>query len=344
MGNDLLVEQELRCRLPNIKCDFIIGRWSGKSEMRIGQMAVIFTLLLCAAAFMPSVRSEAAAEAGQAVWETRSGRQVSEAAMLDQMAHADLVFVGEQHDDPATHRLELRLLQGLHARLGSRLTLGMEMWERDEQSALDAYSAGTTTEAMFLKSSRPWPNYQTDYRPLVEYAKAQHIPVAATNAPQAIVSAVGKTGLTALASAPPDQVASLIQAPHDDYWQRFQATMQAMGGAHGGMTMDDATIQRFYEAQVVRDETMAESIVNRLGTSSGDDPSPVVLHINGQFHSDNGGGIPKRVLWRRPMTRIVIVSVIPVDHLPASLTPEQRRLADYVIFVPAPSGHNSAAQ
>ena len=285
-----------------------------------------------------------AAEAGQAVWETRTGRQVSEAAMLDQVAHADVVFVGEQHDDPATHRLELRILQGLHTRVGSRLTLGMEMWERDEQAALDAYLTGTTTEAMFLKSSRPWPNYQTDYRPLVEYAKAQHIPVAATNAPQAIVSAVGKTGLSVLTTAPSGQAAALIQAPHDDYWQRFQATMQAMGGAHGGMAMDDATIQRFYEAQVVRDETMAESIVNRLGTPLGSDPGPVVLHINGQFHTDNGGGIPKRVLWRRPMTHVVIVSVIPMDRIPSTMTPEQRRLADYVIFVPAPSGHKLGTQ
>jgi uncharacterized iron-regulated protein len=312
--------------------------------MRIGQMGVLFTLLLCAAALMASMGRAGAAEAGQAIWETRAGRQVSEAEMLDQMAHADVVFVGEQHNDPATHRLELRLLQGLYARVGSRLILGMEMWERDEQPALDAYLSGKTTEADFLKSSRPWPNYLADYRPLVEYAKAEHMPIAATNAPQAIVSSVGKAGLSALTTAPPGQAAVLIQAPHDDYWQRFQTTMQAMGGAHGGMAMDDATIQRFYEAQVVRDETMAESIVDRLGASSVGDSSPVVLHINGQFHTDDGGGIPKRVLWRRPMTRIVIVSVVPVEHLPSSLTPDQRRLADYVVIVPAALSHKSAAQ
>ena len=88
--------------------------------------------------------------------------------------------------------------------------------------------------------------------------------------------------------------------------------MAAMGGAHGGMTMDAATVARFYDAQVVRDETMAESVVRVLDAR----PGSLVLHINGQFHSDFGGGIPPRVLWRRPLTHLCVVSVVPVAALP----------------------------
>ena len=108
----------------------------------------------------------------QAIWDTRAGKTICEQTLLDRLAQADIVFVGEQHDDPATHALELRLLQGLHQRAGARLTLAMEMWERDVQPSLNDYLAARMDEAAFLKAARPWSNYRTDYRPLVEYAKA----------------------------------------------------------------------------------------------------------------------------------------------------------------------------
>ena len=266
------------------------------------------------------------------ITDTHTGKTLSQNALLDRLAQADVVFVGEQHTDPATHALELAVLEGLHQRAGRRLTLGMEMWERDAQPALDAYLRGQTDEAAFRKTARPWSNYQTDYRPLVEYAKANSIPVLATNVPQPIASAVGKRGLAALADFPADQSATLVQAPRDGAWLRFQAVMEGMGGAHGGAAMDAATIGRFYEAQVVRDETMAESITRRLEAA----PGGLVLHLNGQFHSDYGDGIPRRVLWRRPLTRIVIVSVVPVADVKKAPPPADKSLADYVVLVPAP--------
>ena len=206
------------------------------------------------------------------------------------------------------------------------------MWERDAQPALDAYLHGRRDEAAFLKMARPWSNYHTDYRPLVEYAKANNIPVLASNVPQPIASAVGKRGLAALADFPADQSATLIQAPHDRAWLRFKAVMESMGGAHGETAMDKATVARFYEAQVVRDETMAESITRRLDAAT----NSLVLHINGQFHSDYGDGISRRVLWRRPLTKIVIVSVLPVADLRKAPPVMDKELADYVVLVAAP--------
>ena len=257
---------------------------------------------------------------------------ISQDALLDRLAQADVVFVGEQHTDPATHALELTILEGLHKRAGARLTLGMEMWERDVQPDLDSYLHGRTDEAAFRKTARPWSNYQTDYRPLVEYAKANGIPVLASNVPQAVASAVGKRGLTALADIAAGQAAALVQAPHDGAWLRFRAVMEAMGGAHGGTAMDEATVARFYEAQTVRDETMAESITRRLEAA----PDGLVLHLNGQFHSDYGDGIPRRVLWRRPLAKIIIVSVVPVADVKKAPPTVDKDLADYVVLVPAP--------
>lgn len=276
----------------------------------------------------------AAAAISPQIWETRSGKTVSEAVFLDRLAQADVVFLGEQHDDPATHALELDLLRDLHQKAGKRLTLGMEMWERDVQPALDSYLTGKSDEAAFLRVARPWANYRTDYRPLVEYAKAQQIPVIASNAPQDEVRQVGREGLSFLEdkSLATKFRPSLIQAPHDDYWQRFRDTMTTMGSTHGPVPMDEAAIQRFYEAQVVRDETMAESIVQALANNR-NRQGRLVLHVNGQFHSDWGGGIPRRVLWRRPLARVMVVSVVSAHGKQPSTPPADRTRADFLVFI-----------
>ncbi len=259
--------------------------------------------------------------------DTRTGKAVTPSVLLDRLAAADVVFVGEQHTDPAAHAFELRVLTGLHTLVGKRLTLGLEMFERDVQPTLDDYVQGKTTDVAFLKASRPWSNYATDYRPLVEFARAHAVPVLASNIPQPLATAVGRRGLSALAEFPAGQYAPDVQTPRDGAFTRFQAVMQDMGG-HGGMTMDAATISRFYDAQCLRDATMAGSITKRLRAA----PDTLILHINGQFHSDYGDGIPRRVLWQRPLTRIVIISVLSEAPAP----PDSKALADYVVLPAKP--------
>ena len=283
--------------------------------------AALWALAVSACAAAPSVS-----------YDIRSGKALSQAEMLDKLAQADVVCMGEQHTDPATHQLELTLLEGLHQHVGKRLTLGMEMWERDVQPSLDAYLAGKTDEAAFLKVSRPWSNYETDYRPLVECAKANGIPIIASNVPQALATAVGRRGLDALRDALPGQAAAEIDAPHDQAWLRFRAVMLSMGAGHGGMAMDDAAIARFYDAQVLRDATMADSIVHALNAK----PVTFILHINGQFHSDYGDGIPRRIVWHRPLTKVLIVSIIPVPDPAKAALPTDKSLADFVVYVTAP--------
>ena len=121
--------------------------------------------------------------------------------MLAELARADVVFVGEQHDDFSTHRLERAILEGVARRRGS-VTLALEMFERDAQPSLDDYLAGRVSEPDFLKASRPWPNYATDYRPLVEFARAHKWRVVAGNVPRRYASQVSKGGLESLEALP----------------------------------------------------------------------------------------------------------------------------------------------
>lgn len=253
-------------------------------------------------------------------------------AMLAELARADVVFLGEQHDDPRTHRLQLAVLEGLARRREGHIVLSLEMFERDVQPSLDTYLAGTSTEAEFLASSRPWPNHRADYRPLVEFSRSLGWPVIAANVPRRLAQVVSRRGLIALDSlsdADRAFVATARSCPRDAYQQRFAETMGDMSGHGMQMTKEqsDAMVQRFYEAQCLKDETMAESIVQARSTHN-----TLVVHANGSFHSDYRLGTAERVKRRLPKARIAVVSFVPVADLDRANGKPRRKLGDWVVF------------
>ncbi|MCI0664339.1 MAG: ChaN family lipoprotein [Acidobacteria bacterium] len=264
--------------------------------------------------------------------------------MLAELARLDVVFVGEQHDDPATHRLERAILEGL-GRRRSNIILAMEMFERDVQPNLNRYFAGEMSEEEFLRSSRPWPRYQSDYRPLVEFARAHRWPLIASNVPRRYAAAVSRVGLSAIEAVPPDErklIASQIQCPIDDYFKRFSETIRnhpgaGTGDATRGENADQkAVIERFYYAQCIKDETMAESIADNLNPQLKAEDKPLIVHFNGSFHSDYRLGAAARTNRRAPKSSIKVVSIIPLDNLDEINVAEYRNRGDYLIFTLKP--------
>ena len=270
------------------------------------------------------------------VYDTHHKRFTDFESLLADVSSAGIVFVGEEHDDPATHRMELALLEGIGRRRDS-VVLALEMFERDVQPALDRYLAGQTSEEDLLRESRPWKNYAADYRPLVEYARSRGWPVVASNVPRRLASLVARNGLGGLdtlsAGSRPD-AASDMSCPEDRYYDRFARAMGDMAG-HGPEPADTASpgarMLRMYQAQCLRDETMGESVARvwRQGR--------LVVHYNGSFHSDFRMGTAARAGRRTDGARLVVVTAVPVsdlDHLKPSK--EDRKRADYLLYVQGP--------
>jgi uncharacterized iron-regulated protein len=254
--------------------------------------------------------------------------------MVADLAKADVIFVGEQHDDPNTHRLEAAILGGLRRR-GVKPVVSLEMFERDVQSLLDAYLAGNSSEEEFLKASRPWPRYATDYRPIVEMAKSERWTVVASNVPRRHASSAAKTGKSAFDALGPDDRASIardVQCPLDAYFDRFSITMgehPVPGSEKVSAAEQRATMERYYFSQCVKDETMAEAIV---AAANGRAARPIV-HFNGAFHSDFGQGTVQRVRRRLEGRRIVLVTILPVNDIDrAAPNAEDLRRADYLVY------------
>lgn len=281
----------------------------------------------------------------QRVYNSQEKRFTDFESMLVELSQADVAFVGEQHNDPATHRLERAILEGL-ARRRSNIVVAMEMFERDVQKSLDEYLAGRLSEEEFLSKSRPWPDYLTDYRPLVEFSRFRGWRVVASNVPRPYASQVSRQGLGAVEAVSADErklIAAQIQCPFDEYFNRFSEIMNRHPGADGGQAdqrQNDeqrAMTERFYYAQCIKDETMAESVTNQLQPQGASQQQPLVVHFNGAFHSDYRLGTAARTSRRLPKSKIKVVTIIPVDDLDALSTDEYRTRGDYVLFTLRPT-------
>jgi uncharacterized iron-regulated protein len=263
------------------------------------------------------------------VFDSARGQFADFESMLATLSRADVVFVGEQHDDPNTHRLERAILEGL-ARRREGLILSLEMFERDVQEKLDHFRQGHMSETEFLATSRPWPRYATDYKPLVDFALERKWPIVAANIPRPIASEIAKGGIDVLrAKSEPDSTwfaKEAICPTNDEYFKRFKEVM----GAHANAEQ----VELYYASQCLKDETMAESIARAWQAALTATPGarPLAVHYNGAFHSDSGLGTASRVQRRLPDARLVVVSVIPVPNLDTLAADEHKSKGDYVIF------------
>lgn len=222
------------------------------------------------------------------------------AQALDRVTYADIVLVGELHTHPAVHLLQANLLAGLAERSqadGRALVLSMEQFSRADQPVLDAYLAGRIGEAALIKDGNAWPNYPSDYRPLVEFARAQHLSIIAANAPKPLVSCVGQEGpqwLEKLPASRRSQLARELTLTDDPYRQKFMASLH-----HGDA---DGNARRF-AAQTSWDDTMAESMVDYLSKH----PGRRIMHIAGNFHVEGGLGIASRIASRNPALKVALI-------------------------------------
>lgn len=283
-----------------------------------------------------AVPAAAVGYAAHRVYDTKQKRITDFEAMVARLATYDIVFLGEQHDDPRTHQLQAAVLEGIARRRSGPVVLALEMFERDVQMGLDAYLAGQTPEADFLAAARPWPRYASDYRPMVEFARDRGWPVVAGNVPRRLASVVARRGLAAVDSLDATErgwVAKELSCPRDEYWRRFRATMGDMSGHGMQLTPEqvEATVWRTYEAQCVKDETMGEAIAMARG-----DSGALVIHANGAFHSDYRLGTVARTKRRLPGARIAVVSFVPVEDLDRVDGKSRRKLGDFVVFTLAP--------
>ncbi|MFZ9657352.1 MAG: ChaN family lipoprotein [Crocinitomicaceae bacterium] len=254
------------------------------------------------------------------------GKAVSFEKMAAATNDIDLVLFGEFHDNPIAHWLQLELTQRMYDVHQGKLQLGFEMFEQDQQVLLDAYLAGKLSDEQFKDTLRLWPNYSTDYAPLVAFAKEKNLSCVASNIQRKYASLLFKKGRAALDTLPESIKAQMapLDFKFDTTLTQYQA-MKAMG-AH----MGPGAGWRMVEAQAIKDATMAHFILYNLWRK----PQTVHLHFNGAYHSDFYQGIMWYVLQDRPEHKILTISTVSQDNI-KKLDAEHLGRADFIICVPS---------
>ncbi|MBT8404998.1 MAG: ChaN family lipoprotein [Gemmatimonadetes bacterium] len=244
-------------------------------------------------------------------------------------ASVDVVFVGEEHNDPITHRVQAQILQqAFVTQTATRpVVLSLEMFERDVQYVVDEYRAGLITEDHFRRSSRPWDNYESDYRPMVEFAIAHDLEVVAANAPRRYVNRASRLGRDSLDTLGPEARRHLPPLPYPEASDDYQAEWDAlMGGAAGHMPGSPI------DGQTLWDASMGHAVATALDRQSG----ALVVHMAGGFHVENGTGTPEALEHYRPGTRALIVAARPAAD-PTTWDAERwAGLGDFVVLTRAP--------
>ncbi|PJJ84164.1 ChaN family lipoprotein [Mucilaginibacter auburnensis] len=259
-------------------------------------------------------------QAAYTVYNTTTKSKVPVQDVIQAMTNADIVFYGEIHDDSVGHIAELDLLKALSTQYPGKVALSMEMFETDVQPVLNEYLYGYIREKNFITDSRAWPHYKTDYKPLVEFAKNNNIPVVAANAPARYTNMVTTGGLGHLNVLSKQAKSYLPPLPIDTatgaYYEKFIAEM---GGQHGMGNM------HIYQSQNLWDATMAWSIARFYKANKGFK----IMQVNGGFHSEEKMGIVAQLKNYAPKARVITINAY------AGSVPDWKELsgkADYVIL------------
>lgn len=165
------------------------------------------------------------------------GTPATFADIVAALKKTDVVFVGEQHDDPVSHHIEKLVLEAMYDVHGDATALSMEMFSRDVQYIVDEYLAGLITESHFQQSSSPWSNYETDYKPLVEFAKEKGLSVIAANAPRRYANRVTREGRASLMSLSDRALEFVAPQPYGAASEKYTAQWnKVMADAMASMT------------------------------------------------------------------------------------------------------------
>lgn len=238
----------------------------------------------------------------------------------------DVIFLGEEHDDPTGHSLETEIFKRLVEKYeGKRkVILSLEMFERDVQTVVDEYLSGLISEQHFLASSRPWPRYKTDYRSLVELAKEHSLDVVAANAPRRYVNMVSRLGRDSLTKLSPEAKRWLAPLPYPEpskaYSQKFNELM-------GGSPESIKNANPILYSQALWDATMADSVRKALDAS----PGALVVHLNGGFHTESRLGTFEQLIGYLPKTKGIVVTMKSVSDI-SSFNADMKGLGDFIIL------------
>jgi len=251
-----------------------------------------------------------------------NGKKVSYKKMVKKLKEADIIMFGEYHDNPIAHWLEKEVTASLAK--NKSITMGFEMLEADNQKQVNDYLEGIINQKALDTLARLWPNYKTDYKPLVDFAKEHKFKVIATNVPRRYARLVFKKGFEGLDSLSTKEKAWIapLPFPYDANLKSYVAMTKMEHMKH----MPEKMKINMPKAQAIKDATMAHFILKNKVSGQ------PFIHYNGSYHSDNYEGVVWYLKKANPALKIVTISTETVVN-PKKFKEELKNKADFIIQI-----------
>jgi len=247
------------------------------------------------------------------------GNQTTYQKLVSQSEKSDIILFGELHDNPINHWLQLELTKDLYNK-SKELMLGAEMMEADNQLIIDEYLDGLVTEKKLISEAKVWPNFKTDYLPLLKFSKENNLAFIATNVPRRYASIVYQYGLDTLNFLSDEAKTYIAPLPilYDNSLSSYKE-MLAIGMGHGGDNLP--------KSQALKDATMAYFILQNWKKGQ------TFIHFHGAFHSKNYEGINWYLKQEKKRIKTITIFSCEQDSL-KELDKEQVGVADFIIVTP----------
>ncbi len=247
---------------------------------------------------------------------------------MDMIAAAKVIYIGEMHTNFQAHEAQRRIIEELERRFPGKVAVGMEMFREPQQEALERWTRGELSELAFLKESKWYDNWGSDfgnYRGILTLARDRRMDVLALNPSKEVQKQFALAGAGQL----PPEIADKV--PDTDFSDPFQrALLEAIFKGHdAGKSTSDAAAKMFdsfYRTQILWEESMASRIVDYLKSPAGEGKKMVV--IAGGFHVRHGLGVPRKALRRAALPYVIV--------LPTELSIPEERKADLTMDVDPP--------
>lgn len=245
------------------------------------------------------------------------GKKVSYKKMIKSLSDKEIILFGELHNNPISHWLQYEVTSDLHK--SRKLILGAEMLEADNQNELNDFLKDDINYKKLDSLARLWPNYKTDYAPLVDFAKDKKLPFIATNIPRRYANLVYKKGFEALDTLSTEEKSWIAPLPilFDSELPTYKHILKMMGMRGSPLLV---------KAQAMKDATMAYFILKNYKEGQ------LFIHYNGAYHSDNYEGIQWYLKKGKENIQCATISTVSQDNV-KKLLPENHKKADFIICV-----------
>lgn len=246
-----------------------------------------------------------------------NGKKTNYNKLVKSALQKDLVLFGEYHNNAICHWLELELTMDIAQE--KAIIQGAEMLEADNQKQLNAYLNGEINQKKLDSTARLWKNYNTDYKPLVDFAKEKKTNFVATNIPRRYAALVSKKGFEALNDLTTEEKSWIapLPIPYDATLPGYTEMLKMMG---------EHTSENMPKAQAIKDATMAYFISKNVI------PNTVFIHYNGTFHSDNFDGINWYLKKYNPTLKILTIATVEQNDI-SKLDIENLKKADFILVI-----------